>query len=333
MVLEPSIPKQTIIEGRFASNGEGGDDDIGVEDNPPAVASGFIKAVGKDGLNRTKEGGNCQKNRNMIELEVIAGGNRLVSPVKSRAAGEAPKRGGGFSLVEVLTVVALIGILAALLLPALSKANEEARSASCRNLLKQIGLGLKMYASDYGWYPPLAQRGDPAVCFDRLYPYFPVYWTNASWNCPVYIAHGGIVSRQMVMTNSTGISYSYNWLGIGAGARGTTPLGLGHLPKNVAKELAIAAPSQMYAVADARCLAGQSFAGVAGCIKMSPYKLDNETAAPHGSGYNMLYVDGHAAWVKRSDFLYPPRTARNWNLDNQPHPEQWASTNQWAVSN
>jgi prepilin-type processing-associated H-X9-DG protein len=101
----------------------------------------------------------------------------------------------------------------------------------------------------------------------------------------------------------------------------------------VAKELAIVAPSRMYAVADARCLAGPSFAGVAGCIKMSPYILDNETAPPHGSGYNMLFVDGHVAWVKRNDFLYPPRTARNWNLDNQPHPEEWSPRSQWAVSN
>lgn len=239
----------------------------------------------------------------------------------------------GFSLIELLTVIAIIAILAALLLPALSKANDMARGASCKNHLRQIGLGLKMYAADYGWYPPLADRNDPALCFDRLSPYYSLSWTNASWNCPVYIAHNGIVSPTLVRDQSIGVSYSYNWLGIGAGARGTAPLGLGHLPRNSAKELAIVAPSQMYAVADARCLVGKSFNGVAGEIKMTAWKLDNETPAPHGPGYNMLFVDGHVAWIKRGDFLYPPRTARNWNRDNQPHPEAWAPPGQWAVSN
>ena len=272
----------------------------------------------------------------MVDLKAMAGGDRQASHNKRRVGKKRAKRAGGFTLIELLTSVAIIALLAALLLPALSKAKENAQSASCKNLLKQTGLGLKMYAADYGWYPSLAVRGNPAnriICFDRIYPYYPVCWTNASWNCPVYIAQNGIVSREMVATNSSGISYSYNWLGIGAGGRGTPPLGLGHLPQNVAKELAIVAPSQMYAVADARCIKGQSFAGVAGCIKMSAYKLGNETAAPHGRGYNMLFVDGHVAWVKRNDFLYPPRTARNWNVDNQPHPEAWAPINEWVVTN
>ena len=237
----------------------------------------------------------------------------------------------GFTLVELLVVMAIIAIVAALLLPAFARARTQAKSAGCKLQLKQIGLGLRMYAFDYGWYPPLAQRGDPAVCFDRLSPYLSVPWTNAAWNCPVYLAQNGIISRDMVATNSTGISYAYNWLGIGAGGRDTPPLGLGHLPKNSARESLIVEPSEMYAVADARCLVGQSFAGVAGCIKMSPYAMDHETAAPHRSGYNLVFVDGHVAWVKRTDFLYPPRTASNWNRDNQPHPEAWARTRDWVV--
>jgi len=238
-----------------------------------------------------------------------------------------------FTLVELLVVMAVIAILAALLLPALSKAKNQAQSTACKNHLKQIGIGLKMYASDYGWYPPLAEKGNAALCFDRLYPYYPVHWTNAAWNCPVYMARGGILTPEQVEENSWGISYAYNWLGIGAGAKGTAPLGLGHLPKNSAKELAVIAPSQMYAVPDARCYVGKSFVGIAGEIKMNAYKMENETAEPHGSGYNMLFVDGHVDGVQRKDYLYPPRTAHDWNLDNQPHPEAWGPTNFWAVQN
>ena len=76
----------------------------------------------------------------------------------------------GFTLVEVLVVLAIIGVLAALLFPVFSRVREDARRATCQSNLQQIGLAIGQYARDnQGFYPPVIQ--EKLAWTDLLEPY------------------------------------------------------------------------------------------------------------------------------------------------------------------
>lgn len=260
--------------------------------------------------------------------------NGTVKMIMTRkaACGTGPRRGEppveGFNLIELLSVIGVISLLAALLLPALSYGKAQSRGLSCRNHLKQIGLALAMYVSDARRYPPMLDRRKDQTWAELLYPDAPFSWTNISWHCPSNIAQGGIVLRSGPHDQRFLTSYSYNANGIvGNGWPGAVDvqlrLGLGWLPAAAALEPEVLTPSEMFTVADARAVqAGPKDSRIVGYLSMTPYLLPwNEKKPMHGRDYNLLFADGHVTPMKRSEYLCPPRTASNWNRDNQPHPE------------
>ena len=75
----------------------------------------------------------------------------------------------GFTVIELLVVCAVVGLLAALILPAVQASREAARAASCRNNLKQIGLALHNHASATGRFPAGMPHWDDGLAFPRSY--------------------------------------------------------------------------------------------------------------------------------------------------------------------
>lgn len=189
----------------------------------------------------------------------------------------------GFTLVELLVVIAIIGILAVLLLPAISSAKAHARSTACKNHLRQMGLALQMYVQENGSkYPygvnPYAPEFDEIVgpantryWWAKLLPYYPIKWLDQAYHCPGY---KGVISGADHPRPPLG-SYAYNEYGVrpfyvgyedanrGIHIRfpnenyGLGPPYFSTSPLRATSESQIKIPSEMFAVGESRFLSAK----------------------------------------------------------------------------
>src|SRR6266446_6396665 len=91
----------------------------------------------------------------------------------------------GFTLVELLVVIALIAVLIAILLPSLLRAKESANRVKCSSNLRQIGMAERMYAIDNkGQYPRTCMTSDEAAPIYFTGPLDQIPFDTHAWGAP-----------------------------------------------------------------------------------------------------------------------------------------------------
>lgn len=266
------------------------------------------------------------------------------APVRYSSPQPRAKLLSAFTLVELLVVIAMIGLLAGLLLPALARAKQKAQQTSCINNLRQIGVALELYVGEFTQYPSCfwsAGASTPPgnntyVWQTRLLSYMAnnrqAFWCPAAkpqsaWDPAANTTIGPVVGEDGKI-NPYGIketslfSLGYNDWGL------SLPLGLGlggDVGSRPTKDTMVRQPSAMIAVGEVRTDASSIDFGA----NLDPQVSNMQNSTRHNQcpcnrhnfRTDLLFADAHVENPWRNDVIDPKNLVwrARWNNDNDPH--------------
>jgi len=228
----------------------------------------------------------------------------------------------GFTLVELLVVLAIVLVLAALLFPSLSSAHKSAQSAKCKAHLHQMGIAIHTYGAGWGVFPYSLDYSRGLIWYNALIPYFDS--TQEILDCPAYKGQSGYFWNKSFLAYFGG-SYGYNGFGSASagyayvsrrilGLGGDPSFGTPIRPQSIPIERVVA-PSEMFAVGDSMV----SITGTTGYL-LTVVDAEREIPNRHPKGFNMLLVDGHTEATEHQKLALPKTDVRRrWNNDDLPH--------------
>ena len=238
----------------------------------------------------------------MTHLQLLCSGNR------QRPSCHDWRQLAGFTLIELLVVVAIIALLVSILVPSLSRAREQAKSAVCKSNFKQIFLGVMYYVEDNGGVFPWSVSGPPDPPG--------VNWANAGYTITPYLGREGMSRQQwgtgyhVLQCPSSTASHIQNdgtetnhcdyvancWVmafryGVGAEPPNRTYRRMGD----------ISSPASIILMAD-----GVEDDRVSDYFTRRPsiwpeHTWENKIGDRHSGGTNILFVDGHVEWMRYTD--------------------------------
>ncbi len=218
----------------------------------------------------------------------------------------------GFTLIEVLVVIAVIGLLAAMLFPAFGRARANARRSSCQSHLKQVALGIKQYLQDFDERFPLIVQGQettpplyafnspPALGWAELIG--PYLKNTQIFQCPSEAApqDTSVGPIQVSAPDAGYTDYFYNKVIGGTAGNASEDPGSPLVPR---LEAQLTFPSNIILLTG--CGSGGSSNTTSGADPQPPA---GTPVAPFGgrhlSGLNFAFADGHVKWLPKTKPIY-----------------------------
>ena len=199
----------------------------------------------------------------------------------------------GFTLIELLVVIAIIAILAAILFPVFARARAKATQTSCLNNLKELTLGMLMYAQDYDEIFPGMSLGpaqpNPVVPGNTTFNYHPDYGYFNCWSNGIYPY---VKNVQIYLCPSS--LYECYEVAYGVPANGGNAAGDGRVTlfgsgSSAPKMARIKRPAEILIMTEKGAGGGCQY------LLSAQYYACRDS---HSEGGNLGFFDGHAKWLK-----------------------------------